>query len=187
MAKKEKINIDNTGVDKLETFLQNNIKMIIIVITAVLIVFIASYLIYTARNISKDHKIEQISIAEMSILDNATVDKYVALSNTVPSLKDYIDLRGASLYYFFNNRESAVKALKNVNGKLNEFSAGMLFDLGDKDIVPAKYLNRSMDELWYYRNVLSSTNENIEENLNKFKTAYPESPLLDLVENWNVK
>ncbi len=186
MAKKEKINIDNTGVDKLETFLQHNIKLIVAVITAVLVIFIASYLIYTAKSISTNNKLDQISAAEMNILDNATVDSYLALSDTVPALKDYIELRGASIYYIFNNDAAAIKALKNVHGKYEELGAGMLFDLGDDSINPALYLSGSMSELWYYRNVLSSTSENIEINLNKFKTAYPESPLLQLVENWNV-
>ena len=46
MAKKDKINIDNTGVDKLEAFMQNNIKMIVILISALVVLFIAVYLGY---------------------------------------------------------------------------------------------------------------------------------------------
>ena len=42
-----------------------------------------------------------------------------------------------------------------------------------------------MRELWYYRNVLSSKDN--DKNINDFKMLYPESQLLTLVENWNVK
>ncbi len=44
-----------------------------------------------------------------------------------------------------------------------------------------------MRELWYYRNVLSSNDNNIDTNINNFKMLYPESQLLTLVENWNIK
>ena len=40
MAKKDRINIDNTGVDKLEFFLQHNIKKIVFIITGLLVIFI---------------------------------------------------------------------------------------------------------------------------------------------------
>ena len=186
MAKKDRVNIDNTGVDKLESFLQQNIKMIIIIISALLIIFIASYLIYTANQVSKNNKIDQISVAELEIMDNATVSNYAALSNTVPALKNYVLLRSAGMYHFFNNDAEALKFLKGVDGKFQEFGAGMLYDLGDTTVNPSNYLQGSMSELWHYRNVLSSTKENIEVNINNFRNAYPNSQLLKLVENWNV-
>ena len=62
----------------------------------------------------------------------------------------------------------------------------MLYDMGES-IVPSNYLNGSMREVWHYRNVLSSDNNSVETNINNFKLLYPESPLLKMVENWNVK
>ena len=44
-----------------------------------------------------------------------------------------------------------------------------------------------MRELWYYRNVLSSNDADTDKNINEFKMLYPNSPLLTLVENWNIK
>lgn len=186
MAKKDKINIDNTGVDKLEHFMETNIKAIIIFISAVIILFIAAYLGYTAYNVSKSKKIDSLSAAEMMMFDNSTVDSFAALSKTVPSLKDYIAVRSAGMYYIFGNKEKAVSELKLADGKFAELSAGMLYDLGE-NIVPANYLQGNMRELWYYRNVLSSNDSNVEKNINDFKTMYPESQLLTLVENWNIK
>ena len=80
MAKKDKINIDNTGVDKLEAFMQNNIKMIVILISALVVLFIAVYLGYTAYGISKNKKIDSLSAAEMIMIDNSSVDAFAALS-----------------------------------------------------------------------------------------------------------
>lgn len=186
MAKKDKINIDNTGVDKLENFMQNNIKMIIILISALVTLFIALYLGYTAYNISKNKKIDTISTAEMIMIDNASVDSFAELSSTVPSLKDYVAIRSAGMYYLFGNNEKAVTELQRATGNFAELSAGMLYDLGE-NIVPANYLHGNMRELWYYRNVLSSDDNNTDKNISDFKMLYPESQLLTLVENWDIK
>ncbi len=186
MAKKDKINIDNTGVDMLEAFMQNNIKMIVILISSLVVLFIAVYLGYTAYGISKNKKIDSLSAAEMIMIDNSSVDTFAALSSTVPSLKDYIAVRSAGMYHMYDNSEKAVSELKKAGGKFSELSAGMLYDLG-QNVVPANYLQGEMRELWYYRNVLSSNDKNIDTNINNFKMLYPESQLLTLVENWNIK
>lgn len=90
------------------------------------------------------------------------------------------------MYYQFDNKTASVNELKKVSGKFSEFSAGMLYDLGEP-VTPANYQQGSMRELWYYRTVLSSDNNSIDANINSFKLLYPESPLLKMVENWNVK
>ena len=120
------------------------------------------------------------------MFDNASIDSFVKLSTELPSLKDYIALRGAGMYYLLDNKTAAVQELKNVGGKYAELGAGMLYDMGES-IVPSNYLNGSMREVWHYRNVLSSDNNSVETNINNFKLLYPESPLLKMVENWNVK
>ncbi len=186
MAKKDRINIDNTGVDKLEFFLQHNIKKIVFIITGLLVIFIVSYLVYTAKNVSTNKKIDRLGAAEIMMFDNASIDSFVKLSTELPSLKDYIALRGAGMYYLLDNKTAAVQELKNVGGKYAELGAGMLYDMGES-IVPSNYLNGSMREVWHYRNVLSSDNNSVETNINNFKLLYPESPLLKMVENWNVK
>ncbi len=186
MAKKDTINIDNTGVDRLESFMQNNIKMIVILISAVVVLFIAAYLGYTAYGVSKTKKIDTISALEMGMIDNASVDAFVALSPTVPFLKDYVAVRSAGMYYIFGNKDKAVSELQKAGGSYAELSAGMLFDLG-QSITAANYLQGNMRELWYYRNILSSDENNLEKNINDFKMLYPESQLLTLVENWNIK
>lgn len=186
MAKKDRINIDNTGVDKLESFLQHNIKKIVILITALLVVFIVAYTLYTVNKISTNKKIDTIGMAEILMNNAASVDSFVALSKTVPSLKDYIYLRGAGMYYIFDNNTAAINELKKVGGKYLELSSGMLFDLGQA-VTPANYLQGSMRELWHYRTVLASDNNSVETNINNFKLLYPESPLLKMVENWNIK
>lgn len=186
MAKKDRINIDNTGVDKLETFLQHNIKKIVILITGLLVLFIAAYIIYSTQMVSKNKKIDTIGIAEVSITNSASVNTFVSLAGSVPSLKDYIYLRGAEMYYLYDNKTATIAELKKVGGKFSEFSAGMLYDLGEP-VKPSDYQQGSMRELWHYRTVLSSDNNSIDANINNFKLLYPESALLKMVENWNVK
>lgn len=187
MSKKDRINIDNTGVDKLESFMQNNIKSIVMLISAIIVLFIACYLGWTAYNISTNKKIDSLSAAEMIMMDNSSVDAFALLSLSVPSLKDYVAIRSAGMYYMFDNNEKAISELQKAQtGHFAELSAGMLYDLGQQ-IVPLNYLQGTMRELWYYRNVLSSDDNNIDKNINDFKMLYPESQLLMLVENWNVK
>lgn len=186
MAKKDTINIDNTGVDKLEAFMQNNIKMILILISALVVLFIAVYLGYTAYGVSQNKKVESLSAAEIKMIDNSTVDAFAALSSNVPALKDYIAVRSAGMYYMFGNNEKAISELQKTGGNFSEIGAGMLYDLG-QNVVPANYLQGKMRELWYYRNVLSSNDNNTDKNISDFKMLYPDSQLLTLVENWNVK
>ena len=117
MAKKDRINIDNTGVDKLETFLQHNIRKIVILITGLLVLFIAAYVIYTSQMVSKSKNLDTIGMAEVLMTSPATVDTFISLADTVPSLKDYIYLRGAGMYYMFDNNTAAINELKKVGGK----------------------------------------------------------------------
>ena len=86
----------------------------------------------------------------------------------------------------YGNSGKAVSELQKSGGRFSELSAGMLYDLG-QSIVPANYLQGDMRELWYYRNVLSSNDADTDKNINEFKMLYPNSPLLTLVENWNIK
>ncbi len=186
MAKKNKINIENTGVDKLEIFMQNNIKTIIIAISLVVVLFIASYLIYVMYNISNNKKITNICDVENLIIDNESVDAYAKLSSSVSSLSNYVKIRSAEMYHSFGNDEKALVELKSINGDFAEISAGMRYDLGE-NIIPSNYLKGNMRELWYYRNVLSSDESNLDKNISEFKMLYPDSYLLKLVENWSVK
>lgn len=186
MAKTEKIDIDNTGVDKLEHFLQNNIKKIIVLISVLIIGFITAYIIYSVYTSSQNKKIDSVGAAELTLTDIGAVRKFINFENTVPFMKNYIALRSAGMFYLFGDNASAIDQLKNSGGEFKELSYGMLYDLGaSKEIQP--YLQGDMRELWYYRQVLSSSGNDIVKNIELFKSLYPDSPLLTLVENWNIE
>lgn len=184
MAKKDTINIETTGVDKLEYFLQKNLKIILLLITLVVAAFIVGYISYEAYVKSQKDKQEVIGAQELLLNDVNAVKKFTELEAQVPNQKDYIALRSAGMFEIYNADNESITELKKVSGNLKELSDGMLFDLGEK-VDPNTYLKGNMPELWHYRNVLNSTPENRQKNIDAFKVAYPESKLLELVLSWN--
>ena len=186
MAKKDSINIETTGVDRLEYFLQKNLKVILLVITLLVAAFIIGYIAYESYLSSQKNKQEIIGAQELILLDVASVKTFSEIAAKVPSQKDYIALRSAGMFERYDADNESISELQKVTGNLKELSDGMLYDLGGK-VDPSKYLTGTMPELWHYRNVLSSTPENVQKNIDAFKVTYPNSKLLELVQNWNIK
>ena len=101
-------------------------------------------------------------------------------------MKNYINIVAGEEFVVIGDNVEALKILQNVGGDFKDMALGLAYDLGDKNINPSLYLETSsMQPLWYYRLVLNSKPEDKAKNLALFKSKYPDSKLLTLLENWN--
>lgn len=178
-----------SGIDKMESFLQNYFKQLIIALAAVVVIFIGSYAVYSVNQSTKARKADLVGEAQ-AIMKNIpsaeSIKSFQDLSANAPFLKNYIDLVAGEEWALLGDNATALKTLAAVGGDYKDMAAGLSFDLGDKNININEYLKTSkMKPLWYYRLVLSSTGEEKAKNLSLFKSLYPDSELLTLLENWN--
>lgn len=186
MARKNNQVIENTGIDRLEVFLQSYFKQLIIGVAAVIVIFVAGYAGYSAYGSSKAKKTDLAGRAELTLGTADEIKNFETIAVSVPFLKEYISLKSSEAWMLAGNNEAALKGLTGINGNFKEISEGLAFDLGKK--VNTEQFTKSgyMKPLWYYRLVLSSAPEDREKNLNLFRAAYPESRLLRLLENWSM-
>ena len=186
MARKQNVVIENTSIDKLETFLQKYFKQLIMAIAAIIVVFIASYAGYSIYNSSKVKKENLVGQSELFLDTPAGIESFQSLSSSVSFLKGYISVRAGEAWVLEGNKELALKELSGVSGDFKEIGDGLAFDLG-ADINPELFIQSgNMKPLWYYRLVLASKPEDRQKNIELFKAAYPESRLLRLLENWGI-
>lgn len=188
MSRKKEASKQIAGIDKMESFLQNYFKQLIAIIGGIVVIFIAGYAIYSMNQSSQMKKANLVGEAQ-ALLVNPTVEdvvKFQELTALAPFLKNYINLISGEEWTILNDNDTALKSLTGVGGDYKELASGLSFDLGDNKININEYItNGTMKPLWYYRLVLSSTGEERAKNLATFKSKYPDSKLLGLLESWN--
>ena len=185
MAKAKKINIEATGVDRLDDFLHRNIKKIVITLGVLFFVFVTGYIVNYSFQSGEKKALENLGIAEVAATTDAATKIYAGISTALPKYKDYIAMRSAVLFNLFNDKDETIKELQKAGGSYKDFSSGMLFDLGQTTSVN---LNSSIKELAYYRQVLSAKDDaERSKYLQEFKAKYPDSQLFKLVNNWSIK
>lgn len=185
MAKKKVVVNELSNMDKVENFLQNYFKQILLGIGLIIIIFIISYIIFNVISSSKDKKIDVVSQAEMTLNTDNGITNFQNLSKSVSFLKDYIIVKSAEAWVMNGKKEEALKDIVNVSGKYKEIGDGLAFDLG-ATINPEQFIkNGDMKPLWYYRLIITSK-ENREKYIEEFRQEYPDSKLLELIENWGL-
>ena len=111
MARKQNVVIENTSIDKLETFLQKYFKQLIMAIAAIIVVFIASYAGYSIYNSSKVKKENLVGQSELFLDTPAGIESFQSLSSSVSFLKGYISVRAGEAWVLEGNKELALKEL----------------------------------------------------------------------------
>ncbi len=186
MSKKKLNAIEVTSIDKLENFLQTYFKQILIAIGAIIILFIAVYIVYTVFLSSKNNQVNIVSQAEMTLNTDSDIENFQNLANSISFLKDYIIVKSSEAWVMNGKKDIALKDIVNVSGKYKEIGDSLAFDLG-ATINPEIFIKTGdMKPIWYYRLVISSEGENRQKNIEAFKKAYPDSRLLQLIENWGL-
>lgn len=188
MSRKQEAAKQVAGIDKIESFLQNYFKQLIIVLAGIVVIFIGAYAIYSINQSSQMKKANLVGEAQALMISPTTEDvsKFQELTALAPFLKNYINLISGEEWTILDDNATALKSLAGVDGDYKELASGLSFDLGDDKVNINNYIsNGAMKPLWYYRLVLSSEGEDRVKNLEIFKSKYPESKLLGLLENWN--
>ena len=181
---RDKNEIEISGVDRMELFLQNYFKQIIIFIGLIVLAFIIIYAGFSIHKSSKNKKAVMVNQYELDLTTPEKIEKFSQLKSKVSFLKDYISIRSAEAWIALNNKQAAIKELKDAGGKFKEIRDGLAYDLGEKiDLKP--YLTSSyMPVLWNYRNIKNVPQDNLSSTINTLKFRYPSNALVRLLDNW---
>lgn len=188
MVRKRKQPVQEVPIDKVENFMFQNYKKIVIVVGACLLVFVAAYTVRQIMAVNSERADTEIAAAETKMITgNASAESlasFKALGDKKSSSKNYIYLK-AGIIEAGNNLPDAQKTLVAVTGELGELAKGLAFDLGSKDVDPKAYITSgSMKPLWYYRAVLAAQGDEKAKLLEEFGSKYPENELYEMVKRW---
>jgi len=188
VVRRKKKPVQEVPIDKVEDFMFQNYKKIVMVVGACLLVFIAAYTVRQIMAVSAEKAEAEIGSAETKMAVNGanaeSLSSYKALAGRKSSSRNYIYLK-AGIIEANNNMPDAQATLAAVDGSLAELADSLAYDLGSKDIDPKTYIAKgSMKPLWYYRAVLSAEGDEKAKLLEEFGSKYPESPLYEMVKRW---
>ncbi|QAR33075.1 hypothetical protein EP073_06550 [Geovibrio thiophilus] len=188
MVRKKKQPVQEVPIDKVEDFMLQNYKKIVMVVGACLLVFVAVYTVRQIMAVSSAKADSEIGTTETKMaLGSANAESlaaFKALADKKSASKNYIYLK-AGIIEANNNLPDAQKTLSAVNGELGELAKGLAYDLGARETDPKTYITSgNMKPLWYYRAVLASQGEEKAKLLEEFGAKYPENELYDMVKRW---
>jgi len=182
MTRKNNQMNEEAPIDKVESFLNKNFKIIISSIAGVIVLILVVYMVYKNIQSSKIAKLDnlgnyEVSIAQQNVSEDI-LEAYGKAAQGFLDQKDYIYLKIAQIYINKGNIDKAKTYLSKVDGKLKELSDSLMYDLGDKNL-SAKYNEESkLHIIWDYRKAVASG------DINSFSEKYPNSNLAELLKNW---
>lgn len=176
-------------VDKVDFFLKKNYKKIIIVTAVILLVVMMSFTFKSYQKSKLSNMLNHIGTLESDAMTSAdkeaALKKFSELAVLYPEMAGYINYTAGLIAYQNNKNELAVSYFSKTTGDFKEISDSMLADISDAKPSAATYrTNGKMKELWFYREVLSAEGEQKAKLLEEFKTAYPDSGLVEILQNW---
>ncbi len=186
MAKKKRTNTEEIPVDKVEAFLERNFKKILMALGGTIGLVIVIYVAFSVIQSSKQQKISQLGqyehMLQIGAAKDADIEQFVAFGSSIDEVSDYTRLKAASYYIENGDRTKAETLLQQMSGKYKELADSVLFDLGHNIDIFQYLKNSYLEQLWQYRNILTS--EYSEESIEKFDKKYSGSRLTDLLRNW---
>jgi len=188
--KKQKQQMDEEAVDKMDLFLAKNYKKLLGGLAALLILFLAGYAFKNMNESKNDlmsNKAGQLELLmTMSGGDEQKLNDYLAVGTDYPKLADYVNLKAAEILVSGDNMEAAKAPLGSVGGNMKELADGLKFDTGLGDVDAQQYISTgNMTVLWYYRACLAAEGEKRAELMKEFSEKYPENELYKQIERWN--
>lgn len=187
--KKQQQQVEEAPVDKMDLFLANNYKKLLIGIAGILVIFIAGYAFKSMSDSKSELMVNKVGQIEMLLTlsggAESQVEQYTAMANEYSDLSDYINLKTGQVLSM-NGKDGADKVLANVGGDFKELADGLKFDIGVSGVNPEEYLNSGkMTALWYYRAYLAADDSKKNEIMEAFKAKFPENALYKQIERWN--
>lgn len=187
---KNTVNIDEVPIDKVEQYLEQNFKKILIVVASIIVVTLAGYMFQKSSEAKKSAQFSKLGEYEVYLkagtADEAKINEYLAAANELSEIKDYVNYNVALHYINNGNVDKAMPLLKGLNGSFAELRDSLLYDMGQLKTVPSQYLEDSYyKSVWNYRNIVSMADKAAQKiEVEKFGTAFENSQLTELLNNW---
>jgi len=190
VSKRKKQQMEDVPIDKLELFLANNSKKLLLGIAVLLVLFLAGYAFKNMNQAKNDMLVNRLGQNEMLMTlsggSDEQIDSFLAMANEYPEASGYVYLRVGEVLVTNDKADQAKTHLASVSSQYKELADGLLFDIDPSAVDPSAYTDSSkMNSLWYYRAYLSADSDKKQEILSAFKEKYPKSELLKQIERWD--
>ncbi|KAA0258057.1 hypothetical protein FHQ18_06580 [Deferribacter autotrophicus] len=192
MVKKKNQVLDEVPIDKVESFVEKNFKNILIVVGVLILAVLAGYGVKTYMSNKYISSLNELGGYEISFAngekDKALISDYVDKGVSISKVKDYVVLKAIQLYTDLGLTNEIKMLASNVGDNFRELSDSLLSDLNIKNVDANKYLTDSyLKPVWYYKAILNSKSDDERKKLyEEFKLKFPESRLLELLDNWGL-
>lgn len=187
MSRKKVQQLETSSIDRMDLFIKNNYKLIIGVVSAIIVIFLAGYGIRTATAKSQITKSEAIGQLEVTgLATDESFREYTDLADSLGFAADYINMRAATISYYRGDTASAIAFASKAGGNYKAQAESMLYDLKGESMVNSAQLAGAYSPIWYYRAVLAAEGESRASTMKQFKEQWPDSALLALLETWGM-
>ncbi|MGA1863259.1 hypothetical protein OWM07_10300 [Deferribacter thermophilus] len=192
MSKKKQVVMEEVPIDKVENFVEKNFKQILIGVAVVILLVLGGYGLKSYMARSYANKINDLGHIELKFLsgnlNKSDIDSFLEKGRKVSDVKNYVVLKVMQLYAELGDYNKVKEVSGDLTDKNLELGESLMSDLGIKQIDNKKYFTNSyLTPLWYYRAILSAKDKNeAEKYITEFKTKFPDSRLLELIESWEL-
>ncbi|MGA1845902.1 hypothetical protein [Deferribacter abyssi] len=192
MAKKKNQVLDEVPIDKVESFVENNFRKILIIVGMLILAVLVGYGVKTYMTNKYIASLNELGGYEISFTkgkkSKALINEFVNKGISVSKVRDYVVLKAIQLYSDLGLTNEIKLLASNLGDNFNELSDNLLSDLNIKKVDANKYLTDSyLKPIWYYKAILDSKNGSDRKKLYKeFKLEFPDSRLLELLNNWGL-
>ncbi|BAI80258.1 conserved hypothetical protein [Deferribacter desulfuricans SSM1] len=192
MSKKKQVVMEEVPIDKVENFVEKNFKQILIGVAIVILLVLGGYGLKSYMAKSYANKINELGHLELVLksgkIDKNSVDLFLEKGEKVSDVKNYVVLKAMQLYAVLGDHNKVKEVSGDLTDKNLELGESLMSDLGIKQVDYKKYFADSyLTPIWYYRAILSAKDKNeAEKYITEFKTKFPDSRLLELIENWEL-
>jgi tetratricopeptide (TPR) repeat protein len=180
---------ENVPIDKVESFLQANFKMILIVLGAIIVLSLAVYMYQKNLKLKHLSKLNSIGQYEMFLVTNLAneqqISEYLRAVEELPDVKDYAYYNIGTFYMRKGDFDKAMEYFKKSGGNFAELSSSGLYDSGGNIDLSSYSSDGYLKPIWQYRKILSMSDKNQQLNAIKdFEKSNPKSNLTVLLKNW---
>ena len=185
MAKKKE-ELPQAPIDKMDLYLKTNYKKIIGAASLIIVLFIVGYSIRGMQKQTRERSLNVIGAFEAAGLStDEQFAQYTGLASTMPYASDYVYMQAAIQLTKLGKTEEALNAASQVSGSYKAFADSLSYDFkGGHAPVTADKFSGPCEPLWYYRAVLVAEGESKTQLMADFRTAWPDSLLLEQLRKW---
>jgi len=187
--KKKEEQIEDIPVDKVDLFLAENYKKLLVGLVVLLVLFIAGYAFKNLQASKKEMLANKLGQLELIMLmtkgEHDSMKDYLNMRNEYVDVAPYVNLKAAQTLVDMKKLDDAKEPVSGVTGPLKELADGLAFDAGLGNVDTAGYMGKGkLGSLWYYRAYMAAADADKKSILDAFESAYPENELLLQIKRW---